>query len=160
MQSVKLYSPASFTATFEQPRAYQSFFYGAIAIMILFNLFIFITTRSSSYLFYVCFLFSLAVFLASNNGYLLEMVFPNHPTIDLYLRFFSAPVLIIAYLIFSQHYLQSKLYAPRFHPIITAVAIGFFLLIVAMFLGFWYWSRLAVIALAVVSFFVIFCKKC
>ena len=156
LQSVKLYSPASFAATFEQPRAYQSFFYGAIAIMILFNLFIFITTRSNSYLFYVCFLFSLAVFLASNNGYLLEQVFPNHPTIDLYLRFFSAPILIISYLIFSQHYLQSKLHAPRLNPIITALAIGFALLIVAMLLGFWQVSRLAVIALAVASFFVIF----
>lgn len=156
LQSVKLYAPAAYKETFEQPRTYQSFFYGAIAIMILFNFFIFITTRSISYLFYVLFLLSLAVFLASNNGFLLEIIFPNHPTVDLYFRFLSAPLLIISYLIFSQHYLQSKLYAPKLSPVISAIVLSFFLLMVAMFLGFWYWSRLAVIGLSVFSFFIIF----
>ena len=152
---VKLYPPEVYKASFEQPRSYQSFFYGAIAIMILFNFFIFITTRSISYLYYVCFLFSLAFFLASNNGYLLEIAFPNFPTLDLYLRFVSAPLLLVSYLIFSQNYLQSKLHSPNFHPIINALILSFLALIPAMFLGVWYWSRFVVIALSIISFFVI-----
>lgn len=154
-QYVKLYPPEVYRASFEQPRSYQSFFYGAVAIMILFNFFIFITTRSISYLYYVCFLFSLAFFLASNNGYLLEIAFPNLPTLDLYLRFVSAPLLLVSYLVFSQNYLQSKLQSPNFHPIINALILGFLALIPAMFLGVWYWSRFVVIALSILSFFVI-----
>lgn len=154
---MKLYPPAVYKASFEQPRSYQSFFYGAIAIMILFNFFIFITTRSISYLYYVCFLFSLAFFLASNNGYLLEIAFYNFPTLDLYLRFISAPLLLVSYLIFSQNYLQSKRHSPNFNPFIKALILSFLVLIPAMFLGVWYWSRFVVIALAIISFFVILC---
>src|SRR6185437_12504041 len=108
IKSLKAYPEEAFYARFERSRIYQALFYGALLIMLLYNLTIYILTRSASYIYYVVFLVFLIVFLASNNGYLLELLWPGHPKTDLYIKFLSTPFLLISYLLFSKSYLESK----------------------------------------------------
>ncbi|HEX8546702.1 MAG TPA: sensor histidine kinase, partial [Cytophagaceae bacterium] len=156
LQSVKIYSHEKYVAEFESPRIYQAFFYGAIFIMLVFNLLIFISTRSYGYLYYVFFLVSLAIFFLSNNGYLLEFIWPSHPSYDLYLRFLSTPIMMVAYLLFSKKFLQTSAHATRYDTLINCFIVSFVGVVLLMISGHWLWSRGLVILLSLASFVLIF----
>lgn len=155
LKSAQLYTENSFKYNFETSRIYQALFYGAIFIMLFYNLFIYSTTLSISYLSYVKFLFCLILFMASNNGYIVELVLPNHPRLDLYLRFLSAPTLIFAYLLFARQYLEIKTYSLFLDKVLLVllfVYIGIFLM---MCLGAWKLGRTLSIETSILSFFYI-----
>ncbi len=145
LRSLKVFSEKGFYNTHSAPRYYQAFFYGAIFIMFFYNLFIYFSLKSISYLYYVLFLLVLGIFFLSNAGYLVELFLPNYPRTDLYIRFFSTPLLLFSFLLFSQGYLKTKEYAPFLHKIIIGLMILMALIGLAMFLGFWAFGRTVVI---------------
>ena len=68
--------------------------------MFFYNIFLLITVKDRSYLFYSFYVVGAIVFFASNNGYALEFIWPEWPTLDLYTRFISVPFLMeISFLI-------------------------------------------------------------
>ncbi|MGB0525403.1 MAG: 7TM diverse intracellular signaling domain-containing protein [Flammeovirgaceae bacterium] len=154
-QSLKIYSEQGFMNRFTNPRFYQTFFYGALFIMIFYNFFIFISLRSTDYLYYVGYLIGIAVFFSSNAGYVMELLLPNQPRLDLYIRFLSTPILMIFYLTFSQIYLNSKKYSPRTHRIINGLKGIFFLSILVMLVNQWKLGRSIFIFTAIGSYLLI-----
>ncbi len=154
INSLKAYPEASFNYRFEQSRIYQAFFYGALIIMLLYNLTIFILIRSATYIYYVVFLGCLILFFASNNGYLLELFWPNYPKIDLYIRFLSTPFLLLSYLLFSKRYLESRRF-PLLNKILTGLMIIFLAIAVLMVAGWWKVGRTFTIVLTILTFFII-----
>lgn len=52
-------------------------YYGTMFVMVLYNLFVFLSVRESNYLYYVCFVASSALFLASLNGISFQYFWPN-----------------------------------------------------------------------------------
>ena len=52
-------------------------YYGTMFVMVLYNLFVFLSVRESNYLYYVCFVASSALFLASLNGISFQYLWPN-----------------------------------------------------------------------------------
>lgn len=52
-------------------------YYGTMFVMVLYNLFVFLSVRESNYLYYVCFVASSALFLASLNGITFQYIWPN-----------------------------------------------------------------------------------
>ncbi len=60
----------------------QGLFYGSVAIMIIYNLFIFFWTRDLAYLYYCLFVLSSESYLAANAGLLMQYVFPETPYIN------------------------------------------------------------------------------
>ncbi len=152
IRSVQLYSEQPFIKIFETSRIYQALFFGAIIMMVLYNFFIFSTTGSLSYISYVVFLISLLLFIASNNGYIVELFLQNVPRTDLYIRIISAPVTLIAFLVFSRQYLESKKYTPKLNVALTALIGSFLLIISCMVIGFWQFGRTLTIVMSVISF--------
>jgi len=53
-------------------------FFGALLIMGLYNLFVFLSVREIYYLFYVCFVLCMAIFLASLKGLSFQYLWPNN----------------------------------------------------------------------------------
>jgi len=156
LRSVQLYSEQAFHQRFEASRIYQAMFYGAILIMLFYNLFIYSTTLSFSYVTYVGFLFALILFMASNNGYVAELILPNYPRLDLYIRFLSAPLLVISFLFFALHYLELSTQAPKLHKI-TLALIGLFILIgLIMACGAWRQGRSWTIQASILAFLYVF----
>lgn len=145
LRSLKVFSEKGFYNTHSAPRYYQAFFYGAIFIMFFYNLFIYFSLKSISYLYYVLFLLVLGIFFLSNAGYLVELFLPNYPRIDLYIRFFSTPLLLFSFLLFSQGYLKTHEYTPFLHKIILGLMVLMGLIGLAMSLGFWAFGRTVVI---------------
>lgn len=154
-QSLRVYTENGFETRFLEPKFYQAFFYGALFIMIFYNFFIFVSLRSKDYLFYVGYLLGIVIFFASNAGYLMELLLPNHPREDLYIRFFSVPVLMIFYLTFSQIYLNSRRYSTKIHKVINILKWVFVLSLVAMVANQWKIGRSLFIFTAIGSYLLI-----
>ncbi|QHT70981.1 GHKL domain-containing protein [Rhodocytophaga rosea] len=158
LKSIKLYSEASFDKRFDVTnRIYQALFYGAMLIMLFYNLFIFITLKDSSYLYYVCYTLAVGVFFSSNSGYIFELFLPEYPRTDLYVRFLSTPVLLFFYLLFSRKYLKTANTAPVLNKAITLLLFLFPVVFILMMLGYWTLGRSASIIGAIISFvFILF----
>lgn len=152
LNSLRVYNEKAFAERFETSRIYQSFFYGAILIMLFFNLFIFLRIKSASYIYYVFYLACLALFFSSNDGYLAELFFSHFPRIDLFIRFISAPLLLFSYLLFARAFLQAKDFAPGLAKTINVFFILLGISVLVMVTGSWYWGRNLVIYTILLSF--------
>lgn len=155
LRSIQVYTEKPFKDHFITSRIYQAAFYGAIIVMLLYNFFIFAATRSYSYLYYVGFLLILIVFMASNSGYMAELVLDKYPRTDLYLRFISAPFLLVSFLIFSSHYLETKKYAPSLDNVLKGFGIMFLLILLIMIFGSWELGRTLLIIITPITFIAI-----
>ncbi len=154
--SLTMYSDVGFKQRFVTPKIYQAVFYGALFIMIFYNFFIFITLRSRDYLYYVGYLFGIALFFSSNGGYLMELVLPENPRLDLYVRFLSTPLLMVFYLQFSQSYLRTDKTSNFVQKTFLVLKILFGLSIVMMIAaGQWKFGRLVTIIAAMFSYLLI-----
>ena len=152
LNSIRIYTKAAYTDRFENERIYQALFYGALAIMMLYNLILSISLASRSYAFYVLFLLLISIFLASSSGYLFELVLPAYPRLDLYIRFNSTPLLLLSYLVFSEQYLRIRSNVPKAHKVWLGLIVLFCLLAVLMLFSFWKTGRTLTIISAVISF--------
>jgi signal transduction histidine kinase len=156
LRSIQVYTEKPFKDHFITSRIYQAAFYGAIIVMLLYNFFIYVVTRSSSYLYYVIFLLFLIVFMSSNSGFMAELVLDKYPRTDLYLRFISAPVLLISFLIFSSHYLETKKYAPSIDNILKGFGIMYLVVLFVMIFWSWELGRKLLIISTPITFSMIF----
>jgi signal transduction histidine kinase len=141
LNSLWIYGEDSYREKFESSKIYQSFFFGAIIIMLFFNLFIFLRIRSSSYIYYVFYLFCLVVFFASNEGYLAELFFSHYPMVDIAVRFISAPVLIVSYLVFARSFLRARELAPALDKVINVFIAFLGISILMIIIGKWQLGR-------------------
>ncbi|MES2730496.1 MAG: 7TM diverse intracellular signaling domain-containing protein [Bacteroidota bacterium] len=157
LQSAKLYTEPGFVQRFVTSRTYQALFYGAILIMLFYNLFVYCILRQNSYLYFSLFIFCLIVFLAADKGYLVELLMPNYPRLDLYIRFLSTPVVAFTYVLFSQKYLQSSRYSPRLDKVMQWILVFFVALFLFMAAGYWNMGRTIGVGAIILSlFFVLF----
>ncbi|HEB26972.1 MAG TPA: membrane protein, partial [Porticoccus sp.] len=98
-------------------------YYGIAIIMVLYNLMIFLYSREISYLFYVLFISSLAIFLAIIEGSAFQYLWPNHPQFNLYaLPLFSGLAQLFA-TIFTGTFLNIRSQSRRLFLALTATGI-------------------------------------
>jgi signal transduction histidine kinase len=156
LQSVKLYTEPGFVKRFITSRTYHALFYGAILIMLFYNLFIYFILRQNSYLFFSLFIFCLIIFLSADRGYLVELFIPDYPRLDVYIRFLSAPVVAFTYILFSKKYLQSSRYFPRLDKVMRWILVFFVVLFLFMAAGYWSMGRaIGLASIALILFFVL-----
>jgi serine phosphatase RsbU (regulator of sigma subunit) len=155
LNSLTLYSDSSFIERFEDPRYYQALFYGAMLIMFFYNFFIFISLKSFSYLYYTLYMLGAMLFFASNTGYMLEFFIPDFPTLDIYLRFASVPILMIFYLLFSRSFLNIPKFLKKTDLAIQILMGVFGITFIVMLSGQWMLGRNMNIFLAIVAFVMI-----
>ncbi|MDO1448683.1 7TM diverse intracellular signaling domain-containing protein [Rhodocytophaga aerolata] len=136
-------------------RINQALFFGAMLIMLLYNLFIFSTLKDITYLMYVGYTCMLITFVASNDGFILELFLLNKPHLDLYIRFISTPALIFLYLLFSKSFLKPHQYANRWTRPINGLLWVLPCIMLSMCLGYWHIGRSLAIISAIISFLLI-----
>lgn len=87
---------------------YYGFYFGTLVVMLLYNLFIFISLRDYNYLAYSLAIFSTLVVFSSVSGYSFKYVFPNHPELNVYVikSFMGLLVLFMGW--FSRLFLEVK----------------------------------------------------
>ncbi len=88
-------------------------YYGTMFVMVLYNLFVFLSVRESNYLYYVCFVASSALFLASLNGISFQYLWPNATSWnDQAIIVFLLGILLFGSL-FTRDFLQLKVTKPH-----------------------------------------------
>lgn len=136
-------------AAYRALRYGQGLFGGLMLAMFLYNLFLFFSIRDRSFLYYVLFIFTFAVFWAGYYGYLPELFWrPNwhtHPALFFYL----IPTGFSFYLLFTQRFLQTRLTTPRMHAMLQVLLLSHAVPVVLGLTGAWVPAQNAMALLAV-----------
>lgn len=88
---------------------------GVLAVMFLYNLFLFYGTRDNNYLYYVVYIFFLALAQTTVAGYEYRYIWPSFPGFNKYAVVLTSCISALSGLLFSMHFLRTKFYAKKMH---------------------------------------------
>jgi signal transduction histidine kinase len=94
----------------------QGVYFGFMMVIFLYNLFLFFTIREKIYLYYIAYILSMTLFMASIFGYLFEYLWPNIPAINQFEVVFPGLTMITATL-FTQKFLDTRNVSNILHQI-------------------------------------------
>ncbi|MBX3721783.1 MAG: hypothetical protein KF713_08090 [Turneriella sp.] len=80
--------------------------FGAQAVLILFNLFLFFSLRDRSYLLYSVYIFSWLVFELNNGGFSARYFFPEHPEWDSRILPLNSLLIHGSFMLFTEYFIQ------------------------------------------------------
>ena len=90
----------------------QGIFQGLLWLMLLYNLFLFISTREKSYLYYIGYVFSFAILMLYAYQYLQDFIFPENPGVGSYFGI-AVFVAFIFYFLLLREFIDSRNKHPR-----------------------------------------------
>lgn len=103
--SLDLWKEGSFLLKSRREQMVFGIYYGALGIMILYNLFLFFSIRSASYLYYVLYILTFGLYQTTLNGVSIEYFWPQSGKIDLRASFFFAGCSLFFSALFTRHFL-------------------------------------------------------
>jgi len=90
---------------------------GIIMVMLLYNLFIYVTVKDINYLYYVLYLFIVLLTQACLEGYIFRFVLPGSPVAANLSIYISSALIGVAAIEFAKKFLSTKYYTPTLHKI-------------------------------------------
>ena len=90
----------------------QGIFQGLLWLMLFYNLFLFISTREKSYLYYIGYVFSFAILMLYAYQYLQDFIFPENPGVGSYFGI-AVFVAFIFYFLLLREFIDSRKKHPR-----------------------------------------------
>lgn len=96
-------------------------YYGLMAALLLYNLFLFVAIRNVAYLYYCLWLGGFALFQFCWNGHLHAWVWPSHLTVPPYVSIGLLYLGIVGGLKFCEHISNAAVLAPRMHALLRAL---------------------------------------
>ncbi|WP_338759999.1 7TM diverse intracellular signaling domain-containing protein [Bernardetia sp. ABR2-2B] len=148
------YTLDGYEKEFLTARSFHNFFYGAIWVMLIYNLLVFIALRDRQYLFYVVYNFLVFLYIFSNIGQLGELFLMEYPRLDVGIRLFSGILSVFALLMFGKDHLKTIIFSPRWHRFIQFLVYVTLGITVLYFLRFWHLGRVLttiILPLALIS---------
>ncbi len=103
--TLKLWDAKSFTDRNRLEQLIFGLYYGAVIAMAIYNLFVFLSLRSVSYLYYVLYIVSFAAYQTTLNGISSERFWPSSSGLDVKASFFLAGLSILFAALFARHFL-------------------------------------------------------
>lgn len=97
------------------------FYFGMLLLIMLYSILIFAVQRSSIYIWYTLYVFSLFMYLFTHIGYGFQFIFPSHYEWSNYLRLIMIALIVIAQIKFTQLYLPVRSVAPIIYKIFNAI---------------------------------------
>ncbi|RMH60067.1 MAG: histidine kinase [Bacteroidetes bacterium] len=102
-------------------RFWQGLFFGFMLAMAGYNLFLLLSVRDRSYLYYVLYVLSFTAFFGVSRGYLQEIAWPDAWRALPDGLFLLVPIGSIWYLLFSQAFLQTRRWTPGIHRVLQGL---------------------------------------
>jgi hypothetical protein len=93
-------------------------YYGALGIMVLYNLFLFFSIKSASYLYYVLYILTFGLYQTTLNGVSIEYLWPHSGAMDLRASFFFAGCSLFFSGLFTRHFLGVRTRSPVFNRLL------------------------------------------
>lgn len=107
-----LYSRAHILEKRRLEKYTQGLHLGFILTMVLYNLFIFISVRDRSYLYYVLYLLFLGMIFMIDDGDGIELIWREYPWLDTHLPYFMLPLVLLFNTSFTRSYLNTRINSP------------------------------------------------
>jgi two-component system, sensor histidine kinase LadS len=128
---VRSYERFSFYALNEY--YFLGIFYGLILMMAIYNFFIFFTTRDWTYLWYVLYVVSNALYSMSQDGTGFQYIWGSMPEINPYVSSVSLFLMVMWMLLYTETFLSLRTLAPAFFKILNFIIIFRIIVFVAEF---------------------------
>lgn len=88
-------------------------FYGMILIISVYNFLVYLAIREVKFIYYICYIISVALYAMSYDGVGFQYLWPNHPKINDWAVGVSLYLLIFWSLVFTRRFLGTKANAPK-----------------------------------------------
>jgi adenylate cyclase len=112
----------------------QGIYYGIMIVMIFYNLFLLLSVKDISYLYYILYIFGITMFSLIFSGYAFEFLWPNFPLFGNTILPITIGFLALFAGIFTMNFLQMKELIPLLYKILFILNIIFFMIIPLSFL--------------------------
>ncbi len=116
--NLTLWTPKAFNSHDRDEQYGLGAYFGLIAVMVLYNLFLFISVRDRSYLYYVLYIAAFGAYAFSQNGLAYEYLWPGDSWWAQRFNPLSAVSVELFALLFTQHFLHTAEHTPRLHRFI------------------------------------------
>ncbi len=110
---VRLWSVNSWQENQSSASLWYGIFFGAIGMLVIYNLFLAFALKDPSYFYYVAYLCALAMLSAMNSGYSEEHLWPEYGGITTRFVLFVASLAVVFVLQFCNHFLGVRTFFPR-----------------------------------------------
>ncbi len=98
-------------------------YYGIMLVMIVYNLFIFVSTRDPAYLLYVIYTITATLFALSQNGFAFQFLWPDSAWLAKRFNIMCVPIYIATLTAFSMSFLHTRENAPGMHRFLMTLII-------------------------------------
>lgn len=88
-------------------------FYGIIFILCIYNLILFLSDRDKTYLYYVFYLLSCALFAFNEDGLGFQFIWNKSPLINNFISYIAPITLLSSYLIYASSFIQARTHFPK-----------------------------------------------
>ncbi len=92
-------------------------FAGAIIIMVLYNLFFFISIKDSNYFYYIVLIFAIGFYQITLLGLSFEYIWPDWPLLDQRAAFFLLGTVLFSGVLFARDFLKVREFMPRYNAV-------------------------------------------
>jgi len=118
-----LESESSFQASDHREQYILGIYFGIILFICIFNLFIFVSIRDISYLYYILFVLGFGFFQLIQNGTLQEYFWPSFLEKYNHVIPFSIAITLVTLILFTRSFLDTKKLYPAFNRYFTGLAV-------------------------------------
>lgn len=122
--SMTLISDTSLIETAVGFSYFQGVYFGILLAMALYNLFIFLSMRDKSYLYYVLFIFFMGIFQLTVQGYGVMLIWPDWPWWTNNALIFGVSLTLFFALRFTQSFLLTQRYCPKHDKVMHVLGYG------------------------------------
>ena len=134
---ISIWKKDAFIEADEDRQIFLGAYYGTLAIMFLYNLFLFFIVRDFSYFFYIIYILGYFFFQSNYNGMVLKYILPEYPELTNILMPFSIGMTLFFASLFSMSFLQTKNYTPFMHKVLYVVLLlNFFVMFLSPFVDY------------------------
>ncbi len=128
-----LWNAKQFALIDQDEQLIKILYYGMLLLLMIYNLFLFLSIRELPYLFYVGLVGSVMVLMAGTHGYLYQYVYPESPYIQNMSMLLAAPGVCLFASLFASHFLRLRDTAPRLYMLLSGFALVFITSMVGAF---------------------------
>ncbi len=98
-------------------------FYGIILLIVLLNLFLFITLKDRTHLIYVWYVVSVGIYSMTTSGIGFQYLWPSYPLLNMYSSSFAALSLVISALLYCKSFLLPNINEPSLRFVLYTVLV-------------------------------------
>lgn len=91
---------------------YLALYYGILIAMVLYNIFLLFAFKDKTYLFYVLYVISIAIFSLSKDGLGFEFLWDNYPSLNNYIPQIANYMVTVFALLYARSFLNTALHQP------------------------------------------------